>query len=106
MKVLLDENMPHKLRQNLPGHEVVTVAFLNWGGIRNGQLLANAASAGFDVLLTMDAGIEYEQNLSALPCSVIVVRAESNAFEHIAPHLPAILAALVTLAPRSLVKVG
>ena len=106
MKVLLDENMPHKLRQHLPGHEVVTVAFLNWGGIRNGQLLANAASAGFDVLLTMYSGIEYEQNLSTLPCSVVVVRAESNAFEHLQPHLPAILEVLKAIAPRSLAKVG
>lgn len=60
MKLLLDENLPHKLRQHLPGHEVYTVAFMGWSGIRNGELLARAAAAGFEAMLTVDAGIEYE----------------------------------------------
>jgi predicted nuclease of predicted toxin-antitoxin system len=105
MKLLLDENMPHKLRQFLPGHVVVTAAFMQWGGIRNGKLLDNAASKGFDALLTVDAGIEFEQNLSALPCSVIIIRSASNAFEHIEPHLPAVLEVLKTLKPRTLVRI-
>lgn len=105
MKILLDENMPHKLRQYLPGHAVFTVAYMKWGGIRNGQLLRNAAADGFDALLTVDAGIEYEQNLAALPCSVIIVQSESNAFEHIEPHIPAILEILKALKPRSIIKV-
>jgi predicted nuclease of predicted toxin-antitoxin system len=106
MKLLLDENMPHRLRQYLPGHEVFTSAFMGWTGVRNGILLSLAAAAGFDVILTLDAGIEYEQNLTNLPCSVIIVRAESNAFEHIQPHLPAILSAIQTLSPKSLLKIG
>lgn len=106
MKLLLDENMPHKLRQHLPGHDVFTVAYMNWGGIANGDLLARAAAEGFDALITVDAGIEFEQNLAALPCSVVIIQAESNAFEHIEPHLPALLQTLAALKPRSLVKVG
>jgi predicted nuclease of predicted toxin-antitoxin system len=105
MKLLLDENMPHKLRQHLPGHEVSTTAYMKWGGIRNGELLARAAAAGFDALLTVDAGIEYEQNLADLPCSVIIIRAESNAFEHIEPHIPSLLEVLRTLKPKSLMKI-
>jgi hypothetical protein len=81
----------HKLRQHLPGHEVFTTACMKWGGIRNGELLARAAAHGFDTLITVDAGIEYEQNLADLPCSVIIIRAESNAFEHIEPHIAALL---------------
>ncbi len=106
MKLLLDENMPHKLRQHLPGHDVLTVAHMNWGGIANGDLLARAAAEGFDALVTVDAGIEFEQNLAALPCSVVIIQAESNAFEHIEPHLPALLQALAALKPRSLLTVG
>lgn len=106
MKLLLDENLPHKLRQYLPGHEVFTVAYMGWGGIRNGELLNRAAAAGFDGLLTVDAGIEFEQNLAGLPCSVIIVRAESNAFEHIEPHIPALLETLLSLKPKSIVKAG
>jgi predicted nuclease of predicted toxin-antitoxin system len=106
MKLLLDENMPHKLRRHLPGHNVFTAAYMSWGGIRNGELLQRAASEGFDAILTIDAGIEYEQNLSALPCSVVIIRAQSNAFEHIEPHLPALLRALTALQPRTLIKIG
>lgn len=105
MKLLLDENMPHKLRLHLPGHEVFTSAFMGWAGLRNGELLRQAAAAGFEAMLTLDTGIEYEQNLSNLPCAVMIIHAESNAFEHIAPHIPALLAAIQSLQPKSLVKI-
>ena len=106
MKLLLDENMPHKLRRYLPAHDVYTVAFMAWTGMRNGLLLSNAASADFDALVTVDEGIEYQQNLSQLPCAVIIVKSESNAFEHIEPHIPALLEALKALTPRTLVIVA
>jgi predicted nuclease of predicted toxin-antitoxin system len=106
MKLLLDENMPHKLRLHLPGHEVSTSAYMGWAGIRSGDLLSRAAAAGFGAILTLDAGMEYEQKLTNLPCSVIIIRAESNAFEHIRPHLPAILTAIQKLPPKSLLKIG
>jgi predicted nuclease of predicted toxin-antitoxin system len=106
VKLLLDENLPHKLRQHLPGHDVFTAAYMNWGGIRNGALLALAAQEGFDAMITIDAGIEFEQNLASLPCAVVIIRAASNAFEHIEPHIPQLLAVLRTLAPGTLVKVG
>ena len=59
MKVLLDENLPHRLRLFLPGHDVFTVDYLRWKGIQNGRLLALAAANGFDAMLTMDDGIAY-----------------------------------------------
>jgi hypothetical protein len=106
VKLPLDENLPHKLRQNLPGHNVFTTAYMNWGGIKNGELLRLAAQDGFDALITIDAGIKYEQNLATLPCAVVIVRAASNAFEHIEPHIPQLLKALSVLTPKTLVKVG
>jgi hypothetical protein len=106
MKLLLDENMPHKLRLYLPGHEVFTSVYMGWAGIRNGDLLSRAAAAGFDAMLTLDTGIEYQQNLVNLPCSVVIIRAESNAFEHIQPHIPAILSAIPKLTQKSLFKIG
>lgn len=54
MKLLLDENLPHRLRQEIVGHEVVTVAYLGWSGIDNGKLLEQAAAHGFDALITND----------------------------------------------------
>ena len=70
MKLLIDENLPHQMRLELPGHDVYTVAYIGWGGIENGELLRRAAGAGFDALVTNDRGLEYQQNLSALPVAV------------------------------------
>ena len=72
---------------------------------KNGKLLALAAS-GFDVLLTADKGMEYQQNPDALPMSVLVVRAHSNRLEAMAQLVPEILAALQNMPPRSFAKVG
>lgn len=104
MKVLLDENLPHQLRHELPGHEVFTAAFMGWSGIQNGELLRLAAGAGFDVLVTNDRGLEYQQNLQSLPVGVLVMLSKANTIEAIRPHLPAVLAALATLGPRQLAK--
>jgi hypothetical protein len=60
MKVLLDENLPHALRRELPGHEVFTVQYLGWSGVKNGALLLQAAASGFDVMVTMDSGVPYQ----------------------------------------------
>jgi hypothetical protein len=68
-------------------------------------LLAKAAEAGFDALITIDAGIQYEQNLSALPCSVIILKAPSNALEHLQPLLPNLLRTLSDLKPRTCVRI-
>ena len=66
MRILLDESVPRRLGPLLLGHEVATVAENGWAGIENGRLLALAATQ-FDVLLTADRNIEYQQNQSALP---------------------------------------
>lgn len=70
---------------------------MGWGGVENGALLALAQSHGFDGLLTKDANMEYEQNLTNLPIAVVVVVAPSNAIEDIRPLLPRLLAALRAL---------
>lgn len=54
MRILLDENLDWRLRRHLPGHEVDSVTYIGWSGIKNGVLLRRAAEAGYDVLLTMD----------------------------------------------------
>jgi Domain of unknown function (DUF5615) len=106
MKLLLDENLPHKLRTEIAGHEVFTVAFMGWSGLENGELLAKAAEAGFDALITNDRGLEYEQDQRTLPLSVIVLLASANTIEAIRPLYAALDHALKSLTPRVLVKVG
>lgn len=105
MKLLLDENLPHQLRHELPGHDCFTVAFMGWGGIENGQLLAHAATAAFDALVTKDSNLQYEQNLVNLPIAVVVLRAASNDIDDIRPLLPALLEALSRLQPRRVTRV-
>jgi len=105
MKLLLDENLPHQLRLELPGHECVTVAYMGWSGIDNGKLLARAASENFEALLTKDANLQYEQNLVNLPLSVVVLHALSNDIDDIRPLLPELLNALLALPPNQITHV-
>lgn len=105
MKLLLDENLPHELRHELPGHEVFTVSYQGWAGAQNGRLLALAAEAGFDAILTLDGGIQQQQNRSVLPLGVVVIRAVSNDMDDLLPLVPAILKALGAMNPRTIVVV-
>ncbi len=67
---------------------------MKWDGIENGELLRRAAAAGFQALLTNDRGLEYQQNLGALPVAVVVVLAKANTIEAIRPAYDEILSAL------------
>jgi hypothetical protein len=104
MRLLLDECMPKRLKYELPGHEVHTVREMGWAGIKNGALL-RLASSRFDALLTVDQGIEYQQDLSGLTLGLVVLFASSNDIDDLRPLLPSTLAALVLLQPGQLVKV-
>jgi len=105
MKLLLDENLPHRLRRELQGHDCYTVVYMGWAGRKNGRLLEAAAAGGFDALLTKDTNLEYQQNLTNLPLAVVVIHAVSNDFEDVEPLIPALLASLATLTPRSVTHV-
>ena len=105
MKVLLDENLPHGLRAALAGHDVFTVQYLGWSGMRNGVLLAQAATAGFDVMVTMDNGVAYQQNLATLPVAVVVLTAASNDMADLRPLVPRLLQAIDSIAPRTIITI-
>jgi len=105
VRILLDESLPRPLSRLLVGHDVSTVAQEGWTRLANGALLRQAAKA-FDVLLTADQNIEFQQNLSALPVAVIVLVAASNRLESLKPLVPAVLDALNALVPRTLLRVG
>ena len=76
MKVLLDEDLPHKLRLALLNHDAKTVAYLGWNGLRNGELLSSAESAGFGVFITGDQNLQYQQNLKQRRIGVVVLSAQ------------------------------
>jgi len=75
VKVLLDENIPHDLRAHLRHHDTFTVAYAGWAGLKNGQLLAAAEKDGFDVLVTGDLALGYQQNLTLRRIAIISLSA-------------------------------
>ena len=105
MRILLDESLPRDLIALLPGHEVATVRTAGWSGVKNGKLLALAATR-FDVFVTADRNLEFQQNIAALPVAVVVRAARRTRIEAIRPLLPELLALLNQLAPRTLRTVG
>ncbi len=104
IRVLLDENLPRKLKWSLDA-EVVTVPERGWGGIKNDRLLRLAASE-FDVLLTMDRGMEYQQNLREIDLCLMVLSAVSNDIDDLLPLAPSINAAFAEVVPGRLIHVA
>jgi predicted nuclease of predicted toxin-antitoxin system len=89
MRLLLDECVPSRLRRALPSHQVSTVVIEEWSGIKNGKLLALAA-ASFDVFITVDKHLPYQQHTVALPIAVMVLDAASNELPYLLPLIPAL----------------
>ena len=80
MRILLDESLPRTLSRELTGHQVQTVQRQGWAGLKNGALLQRAAGE-YDVLITSDRNLEYQQNLTRLQIAVVVLAATSNRIE-------------------------
>ena len=104
MRVLLDERVPRALRKELPGHDVKTVSEAGWRGVKNGGLLRLAAEE-FDVLLTVDRNLEYQQNFSGLKLAVVVMETESNDIAVLCPLMPAVREALPRAQPGKVIRV-
>ncbi|HEY4775159.1 MAG TPA: DUF5615 family PIN-like protein, partial [Xanthobacteraceae bacterium] len=77
MKVLLDECIDWRLARDIVGHEVKTARQMGWTTIKNGELLA-LASEHFDVFVTVDRNLSFQQNIGSLSIAVIVLRARTN----------------------------
>ena len=105
MRILLDESLPHDLAPLIIGHDVSTVRAEGWTGVKNGRLLALAATT-FEVFITADRNLEFQQNLAKLPISVIVLLARKNRVQDIEPLLPELIRLLNHMPPKALRKVG
>ena len=82
-KLLLDECVPHRLRKNLPEFEVYTVTFMGWSGIKNGKLLQLAVDNHFDLFVTTDKNLPYQQNSTKFPIAIVVFNVVKDEFETI-----------------------
>jgi hypothetical protein len=105
MRVLIDENLPRKLAHYVTGHKCRTVVECGWAGRKNGELLA-LAEPQFDVLLTLDKSVPFQQEISSRRIAVLVIRARSNRVEDLLPCIPECLAALESIGPGEVVRVG
>jgi hypothetical protein len=106
VRILLDESLPRQLAHELAGHTVSTVSQKKWTGMKNGELLKQAKNEGFDVFVTADQNLQYQQNLARSGLGVIVVKAARNRMEDLQPLIPSILQAVSSVQPGEVVRVG
>lgn len=105
MKVFLDECVDWRLSRDLIGHQVMTGRQMGWASIENGELLARASQA-FDVFVTVDRNLAFQQNLAALPIPVVILGARTNRLADLKPLVPRLLAVIDTIKPGTVVTVG
>ena len=99
MRILLDEQLPRQLARHIHGHEVRTVQQQGWSGTKNGELLRRAAAAGFQVFVTADRNLRFQQNLSNTAVGFVVLLALTNTLEDLLPLVPALLDAITAIQP-------
>ena len=91
MKLLLDENLPKRLKTDFPAHETYTVWDKGWNGIKNGELLRLMVENHFDALLTFDKNLQHQQNFEKYSVTVFILSAINNTYPELAKLSPKIL---------------
>jgi len=90
LRLLLDESVPRRLKRHLTTHDVDSVHDRNWDGLKNGALL-KAAEAEYDVLVTVDQKLPYQQHLPHFRIRVVVLAGITNRLEDLVPLIPDLL---------------
>ncbi len=101
----MDECIPRKFKSHLSGCDCVTVPEAGWAGKKNGELLSLAENAGFQVFISLDQGIEFQQNLAGRNIAVTLLLAKSNRLADLIPLAGNILMALSSIEPGMLVRI-
>ena len=105
MRVLLDESLPRKLKHDVQADLVRTVPEMGWASIENGSLL-RLAETEFDVFLTRDRNLQYQQNLKSFDLAVIVLIAPTNDIEDLRPLMPEVNRVISNIARKEIRHVG
>jgi predicted nuclease of predicted toxin-antitoxin system len=105
MRVLLDECVDWRLSRDLTGHHVMTARQMGWTAIENGELLALAAQE-FDVFVTVDRNLAFQQNLTGLKIAVLVLRAATNRLADLRRLVPRLLDAIASADPGEARMIG
>jgi hypothetical protein len=104
-RVLLDENLPRLLKRELSGFEVRTVAEVGWAGVKNGKLL-RLAEAEFDIFVTADQNLSYQQPVTVFKLGLVVLKARTTKLEDLLPLAPALREILDTVKAGQVCYVG
>jgi predicted nuclease of predicted toxin-antitoxin system len=104
MRVLLDDCVTRFLKRDFLGHEVATIDEAGMKGLNNGQLL-QAASGQYDVLITVDQNLTYQQNVHALPLAIVILVARRNTYATLQPLIPQALQALQYIRQGEVVRI-
>lgn len=105
MKLLLDECIDRRFAKELAWHEVKTVPQMGWAAKKNGELLS-LAETEFDVFITVDRNLSFQQNLPKFNIAILILHASSNRLTDLKPLAPKILSALPTLIKGEAASVG
>jgi predicted nuclease of predicted toxin-antitoxin system len=105
MRILIDECIDERFRNSLTGHDCQTARYAGLAGLNNGDLLKAAEAAKFDVFLTVDQGIEYQQNLTGRKIAIVILRAKSNRLHNLLQLAPACLAGIKSIQPGQIVNI-
>jgi hypothetical protein len=105
VKLLLDECIDRRLSRDLAGHDVKTVPQMGWAGIKNGELLI-LAEKEFDVFITIDRNLSFQQNIPKFNIAVLVLHASSNRLADLKPLAPKMLSMMPTLKKGEAEHVG
>ena len=103
MKILLDQGTPRPLREHLYGHSVDTAAERGWSGLGNGDLIEEAEQEGYEVLITTDQNMRYQQNLIDKRLAVVVLL--STVWPYVQPRIEEIRTVLDEIRPGELREV-
>ncbi len=92
MKILIDENLPLKLKESFgPSHDVSSAREMNWQGKKNGELLGLMTLAGFEGFVTMDRNLPKQQNLDKSAVTIFILRGFNNKLETLEALIPGLL---------------
>jgi hypothetical protein len=105
VKVLVDECVDWRFSREIVGHDVKTARQMGWSTVKNGELLALAAKE-FDVFVTVDRNLSFQQNLPAFAIAVIVLRAASNRLSDLKPLVPQLLVSIASAKTGAVTPVG
>jgi hypothetical protein len=105
MRILLDECVPPQLLREFTSHDIQSALRIGWAGKKNGELLRNMVAEGYEILLTTDRNLPYQQNLRKSGIAVIVLAGRSNRLEDLIPLVSSVLAALTSIQPGDVVEI-